>query len=76
MQRYSMRGVESVDEAGFVKFAHEAVMVQFGKISYGVYPEHGRRVRDDRSATLFVISSGRLCENSHAERKNGQAVLL
>lgn len=32
------------------------LVVQFGKISLGVYPEHGRRIRDDHVRYLFVIS--------------------
>jgi hypothetical protein len=37
-------------------------VIQFGKISHEVHPEHAERVRDDSSAILFVISSE--CEKS------------
>jgi hypothetical protein len=39
------------------------VVVQFGKISHFV--------RDDRTVTLFVISSGRLCEKSETSTTVG-----
>jgi hypothetical protein len=42
------------------------VVIQFGKISHGVYPEYAERVRDDRPPFLFVISTE--CEKSFPVR--------
>jgi hypothetical protein len=52
---------QSVSEIAHpVKQSGVQVVIQFGKISHGVYPEYAERVRDNRPAFLFVISSG--CE--------------